>query len=174
MGRKLSEVLAALPEERQQHIEALARVKAQEMLAAAKTLADIRKAAGKTQVEVAKTLGVKQNAISQLEQRSDTYLSTFRKFLKGMGMQLELAVVTSDGARVNLAAFQPWDGGPKAAATAPFPAVVKAAARSAGAAPAARKRVLVVKSGPVVAGKKSTQAKPKRAPKGIKILSVSA
>ena len=176
MGKKLSEVLAALPEERQQHIEALAQVKVQDMLAAAKTLADIRKAAGKTQVELARTLGVKQNAISQLEKRSDTYLSTFRKVLKGMGMHLELAVVTADGGRVNLAAFQQWDGGSNVAAKAARPGLVKvkAAARSSGADPVVRKRVLMATSEPVSAGKKSTQVKAKRVSKAIKGQSASA
>ncbi|MFT3817294.1 MAG: XRE family transcriptional regulator [Rubrivivax sp.] len=94
----------------------MAQAKAQEMLTSARTLADIRKAVGKTQVEVAQALGVKQHAISQLEQRSDTYLSTFRRFLAGMGMQLELSVVTADGVRVELSEFRTAEAGTEAAA----------------------------------------------------------
>jgi transcriptional regulator with XRE-family HTH domain len=106
MGRNLNEVLASLPAERRRKVDALARTKVEDMLASARTLADIRKAVGKTQVEVALALGVKQNAISQLEQRSDTYLSTFKRFLVGMGMRLELSVVTADGTRVDLSEFR--------------------------------------------------------------------
>jgi len=129
MGRKLNDVIASLPAQRQQKIEALAQAKAQEMLASARTLADIRKAVGKTQVEVAHALGVKQHAISQLEQRSDTYLSTFKRFLAGMGMQLELSVVTADGVRVELSEFRSAEPGAEAAAvSAAVPAAAKAAA----------------------------------------------
>lgn len=106
MGRNLNEVLASLPAERRRKVDALARTKVEDMLSSARTLADIRKAVGKTQVEVALALGVKQNAISQLEQRSDTYLSTFKRFLVGMGMRLELSVVTADGTRVDLSEFR--------------------------------------------------------------------
>lgn len=106
MGRNLNEVLASLPIERRRKVDALAQTKVEDMLASARTLADIRKAVGKTQVEVALALGVKQNAISQLEQRSDTYLSTFKRFLVGMGMRLELSVVTADGTRVDLSEFR--------------------------------------------------------------------
>jgi len=107
MGRKLNEVLASLPKERQARIDALAQAKMRDMLVHASTLADIRKATGRTQAEVAEALGVNQNAISQLEQRSDMYLSTFRRLLNGMGMRLEFAVVTPDGQRVALSGFQP-------------------------------------------------------------------
>lgn len=106
MGRKLSEVIAALPASRQQRIEALAQAKLRDMLAHAQTLGDIRAALGKTQQELAETLGVKQHAISQLERRSDIYLSTLKRFLRGMGMELQLVVVTAEGQRVELPDFR--------------------------------------------------------------------
>jgi transcriptional regulator with XRE-family HTH domain len=78
------------------------------MIAHATTLTDFRKAVGKTQVEVAKELGIKQNAVSQLEQRSDTYVSTLRRFLQSLGLTLELSVVSKNGTRINLPNFHPW------------------------------------------------------------------
>ena len=78
MGRKLSEVLKTLPIERQIKIEILAQKKIEELILHAQTLTDFRRAVGKTQVQVAESLGIKQHAVSQLEKRSDTYVSTLR------------------------------------------------------------------------------------------------
>ena len=108
MGRKLNEVIASLPTEQQLRIEVLAQQKIEETLAHARTLTDFRKAVGKTQAEVATVLGIKQHAVSQLEQRSDTYVSTLRKFLESLGMKLELAVVTDRGVKIELPNFRPW------------------------------------------------------------------
>lgn len=82
MARKLDDVIAALPTERQQRIEARAMELA--------TLKDLRLAAQKTQEELAAALGVGQDAISRLEKRSDMLLSTLRHYVEGMGGTLEL------------------------------------------------------------------------------------
>ena len=82
MARKLDDVIAALPEDRQQRIEARAMELA--------TLKDLRLAAQKTQEELAAALGVGQDAISRLEKRSDMLLSTLRHYVEGMGGTLEL------------------------------------------------------------------------------------
>jgi len=105
MGRKLGDVIRSLPLDRQKKIESLAQAKAQEMIANGKALADFRKALGKTQMEVAKALGVKQNAVSQLEKRSDIYLSTLRRYLESLGMALELSVIAENGVRIDLRNF---------------------------------------------------------------------
>jgi transcriptional regulator with XRE-family HTH domain len=107
MGRKLDAVISSLPAERQAKITALSDKKVAEMMAHAKTLTDFRKALGKTQSEVAKSLGIKQNAVSQLEQRTDTYVSTLRRFMKSLGMTLEFSVVDKKGVRVGLHNFLP-------------------------------------------------------------------
>lgn len=120
MGRSLDEIIQGLPSARRHRIESLAEQKVQEMLAAAKTLADIRKAVGKTQANVAQELGIQQNAVSQLERRSDTYLSTLRRFLKSLGLELELSVISESGARHSLDNFHPWiDDADSAAETVP-------------------------------------------------------
>lgn len=82
MARKLDDVIAALPEDRQQRIKARAMELA--------TLKDLRLAAQKTQEELAAALGVGQDAISRLEKRSDMLLSTLRHYVEGMGGTLEL------------------------------------------------------------------------------------
>lgn len=82
MARKLDDVIAALPEDRQQRIEARAMELA--------TLKDLRLAAQKTQEELAAALGVGQDAISRLEKRSDMLLSTLRHYVESMGGTLEL------------------------------------------------------------------------------------
>ena len=61
MARKLDDVMAALPKERRQRVEARAMELA--------TLKDLRLAAQQTQEQLAATLGVGQDTISRLEKR---------------------------------------------------------------------------------------------------------
>ncbi len=82
MARKLDDVMAALPKERQQRAEARAMELA--------TLKDLRLAAQQTQEQLAATLGVGQDTISRLEKRSDMLLSTLRHYVESMGGKLEL------------------------------------------------------------------------------------
>jgi transcriptional regulator with XRE-family HTH domain len=105
MGRNLDEVINSLPAERQSAIAEATRKKVEDMLTHAETLTDFRKAVGKTQAEVAKALGINQNAVSQLEKRSDTYVSTLRRFLKSLGLTLELSVLDKNGLRIELPNF---------------------------------------------------------------------
>jgi DNA-binding XRE family transcriptional regulator len=82
MARKLDDVMATLPKERQQRID----VRAMKLA----TLKDLRQAAQQTQEQLAATLGVGQDAISRLEKRSDMLLSTLRHYVESMGGKLEL------------------------------------------------------------------------------------
>ena len=82
MARKLDDVMAALPKERRQRVEARAMELA--------TLKDLRLAAQQTQEQLAATLGVGQDTISRLEKRSDMLLSTLRHYVESMGGKLEL------------------------------------------------------------------------------------
>ena len=84
MARNLSDILADLPVERRENIEARATELA--------TLKDLRLAVQQTQEQLAETLGVRQDTISRLEQRSDMLLSTLRKYVESMGGTLELKV----------------------------------------------------------------------------------
>ena len=107
MGRTLNEIIGELPDAEQVDIRTGADRKVKEMLREAGNLGAIRKALGKTQADVAEKLGVRQNAISQLEKRQEIYLSTFRKFLKTLGMELEIVLVGKNGERYALSNFDP-------------------------------------------------------------------
>ncbi|NDD78149.1 MAG: transcriptional regulator [Betaproteobacteria bacterium] len=82
MARKLDDLMAALPKERRQRVQARAMELA--------TLRDLRLAAQQTQEQLAATLGVGQDTISRLEKRSDMLLSTLRHYVESMGGKLEL------------------------------------------------------------------------------------
>jgi DNA-binding XRE family transcriptional regulator len=82
MAKKLDDIMAALPKERRQ------RINARNMELA--TLKDLRQAAQQTQEQLAATLGVGQDTISRLEKRSDMLLSTLRHCVESMGGQLNL------------------------------------------------------------------------------------
>ncbi len=107
MGRNLNDIIESLPPERQTKIATIAQSKVDDMIASSATLTDFRKAVGKTQAEVAKELGINQNAVSQLEKRSDNYVSTLRRFMKSLGLTLELSVVDKNGSRIALPNFIP-------------------------------------------------------------------
>ena len=88
MGRKLDDVLAALPKERQKRVE----VRAMELA----TLKELRQALQQTQEQMAAALGVRQDTISRLEKRSDMLLSTMRHYVGSMGGKLELVAKFPD------------------------------------------------------------------------------
>lgn len=152
MGRNIDDVIKSLPADRQAKIATLSQKKVEEMIAQAATLTDFRKAVGKTQVEVAKELGIKQNAVSQLEKRSDTYVSTLRRFLKSLGMTLELSVVAKNGTRIDLPNFLPWDDTEAFATAATKAPAQKAAVKAA----TAKKAAVATKSAPNATKKKHT------------------
>ena len=64
-------------------------------------LHELRAARRLTQQQLAQTLDMTQAAISQLERRTDVYLSTLENFVQAMGGRLELYAVFPDG-RVKL------------------------------------------------------------------------
>jgi len=60
-------------------------------------LHELRAARHLTQQHLAKTLDMTLAAVSQLEQRTDIYLSTLENFVQAMGGRLEMCAVVSDG-----------------------------------------------------------------------------
>jgi DNA-binding Xre family transcriptional regulator len=60
-------------------------------------LHELRAARRLTQQQLAKTLEMTQAAVSQLEKRTDMYLSTLENFVEAMGGQLEMYAVFPDG-----------------------------------------------------------------------------
>ncbi|MDA1328264.1 MAG: XRE family transcriptional regulator [Proteobacteria bacterium] len=88
MARKLDDVMAALPKDRQKRVQA----RAMELV----TLKDLRQAVQQTQEQMAAALGVRQDTISRLEKRSDMLLSTMRHYVESMGGKLELVAKFPD------------------------------------------------------------------------------
>jgi regulator of protease activity HflC (stomatin/prohibitin superfamily) len=88
MGRTLDDVIAALPDERRQRVEA----RFQELKEEVEGLGELRRVAGKAQAEIAAALNVKQPSVSKIEKQADMYLSTLRSYVEAIGGQLDLVV----------------------------------------------------------------------------------
>lgn len=56
-------------------------------------LAELRQHRNVTQVQLADVLGISQGNVSQLEHRTELYLSTLREYVEALGGHLELAAV---------------------------------------------------------------------------------
>ena len=130
MGKRIRDVIAGLPKERQEKIERGAEAMAKEMITEFDSLEALRKAHGKTQTQLAQTLGIGQNAVSQLERRTDLYVSTLRKYVSALGGELEISFRTKKGARIMLNDFHPWESA--SARAAAKGKMIRSAARSAG------------------------------------------
>lgn len=61
------------------------------------TLSELRRARELTQQALAEALGGSQPSISQLEQQTDMYISTLRKYLEAMGGELDIIARFPDG-----------------------------------------------------------------------------
>ncbi|MDQ1922596.1 helix-turn-helix domain-containing protein [Massilia pseudoviolaceinigra] len=108
MGKSIAELMSALPPERRKTIESKAQKYADNMIAQADSLEVLRKAVGQTQAQIAKTLGIQQNAVSQLEKRTDIYVSTLQRYVNALGMDLEITLLSKEGKRIPLPNFHPW------------------------------------------------------------------
>lgn len=102
MGRRIDDVIAKLPKERRKRIAKKADEMVKEMVAHANSLRVVRKALSKTQAEIGEDLGLSQNAVSQLEGRSDLLLSTLRRYVRALGADLDIVVRLKDGSAVLL------------------------------------------------------------------------
>lgn len=88
MGRNLNEVIAELPPERQERIEA----RYQELKQEVEGLRELRQIAGKAQADIATKLNIKQPSVSKIEKQADMYLSTLRSYVEAVGGELDLVV----------------------------------------------------------------------------------
>lgn len=88
MGRALTDIIAALPADEQEAIEA----RYQELKQDVEGLRELRQIAGKAQADIASTLNIKQPSVSQIERQTDMYLSTLRNYVEAIGGKLELTV----------------------------------------------------------------------------------
>jgi DNA-binding XRE family transcriptional regulator len=88
MGRNLNQIIAELPPERQERIEA----RYQELRQEVESLRELRQIAGKAQFDIATALNIKQPSVSKIEKQADMYLSTLRSYVEAVGGKLELIV----------------------------------------------------------------------------------
>jgi transcriptional regulator with XRE-family HTH domain len=93
MAKKWRDLYSRIPAERRKGIEA-------EMSAmlADLPLDELRRARKLSQEQLAEALGAKQSSISKLEQQTDMYVSTLRRYLEAMGGELVIAVRFPAGA----------------------------------------------------------------------------
>ncbi len=89
--RKFSELIQAMPPERQQNIE-----KRFEESLASMPLDEIRKAREMTQIQLSEILGVHQSEVSKIEHRSDICVSTLVDYVEALGGHLEIRAVFPD------------------------------------------------------------------------------
>ncbi len=88
MGRTLDQVIAELPPERRERVEA----RYHELKGEVEGLRELRELAGKAQADVASALNIKQPSVSKIEKQADMYLSTLRSYVEAIGGELELTV----------------------------------------------------------------------------------
>ena len=88
MGRSLSEIIAALPADEQEAVEA----RYQDLKLEVEGPRELRQVTGKAQAEIASALNIKQPSVSQIERQTDMYLSTLRSYVKAVGSELESTV----------------------------------------------------------------------------------
>ena len=97
MAKKFSELRGRMPKERRDG--AAARAKA---LLAEMPLQGLRQARRLSQEELAESLGQRQSGVSKLEQRTDMYVSTLRRYIEAMGGHLDIVARFPEGdVRIN-------------------------------------------------------------------------
>ena len=92
MAKKFDDLIAQLPEERQQKIR-----EGTQALLAEMPLQDLRRARELSQETLAGALQIRQSGVSKLEQRTDVYVSTLRRYIEAMGGTLDICARFPDG-----------------------------------------------------------------------------
>ena len=82
---KFSDLLAAMPPERQARVQQMTEEMRKEM-----DLAQLRTAHQLSQAALGEILHVEQSAVAKLEKRTDMYVSTLRRFIEAVGGELEI------------------------------------------------------------------------------------
>ena len=97
MSRTLNDLMASLPEERRQHIEARAATLLEQEI-----LRQLRKTLGLSQKDLAGLMHITQPAVSKLERQTDMQLSTLAGIVQAMGGTLEITARFPDREPVRL------------------------------------------------------------------------
>lgn len=87
--------------------QAIARARME--LHEALTLAELRKAREMTQKQLAEALETTQPGVSQIERRTDLYLSTLRSYVEALGGALEIRALFPDSEAVEIRSFEELD-----------------------------------------------------------------
>lgn len=66
------------------------------------TLRQLRKARNQSQATIAEILGIRPSEVAKLERRTDSYLSTIRRYVEAMGGRLDLIASFPDGPPVKI------------------------------------------------------------------------
>ncbi len=91
MAKTFAELTKDFSPERRARIEARKDELREEM-----ELSELRKALALTQSTLAEALGVGQAEVSKIEQRTDVFVGTLRRFVQAMGGELEINAVFAD------------------------------------------------------------------------------
>lgn len=92
MAKKFGTIYNRMPPDSRARVEARVDEALAEM-----PLHELREARQLTQQQLAKELKSGQAAVSKLERRADTYVSTLRRFVEAMGGELEIVARFPDG-----------------------------------------------------------------------------
>jgi len=90
--RKFRELYERMPAASRRDVEQRVQASLKQM-----PLHELRAARRLTQQQLAQTLGMTQAAVSQMENRTDLYLSTLENFVEAMGGHLEIYAVFPEG-----------------------------------------------------------------------------
>ena len=100
MAKSFNKLLDEMSPQRRKRIEKQARSALTEI-----NLRELRQAFALTQKQLADTLKINQAAISKMENQSDMYLSTLRRFLEAMGARLRIVAEFPGGDEVVISQF---------------------------------------------------------------------
>jgi len=92
MAKKFSDLRARMSPKARAQSEAMTAKLLKEM-----PLQELRQALDLTQQQVAETLNIEQAAVSKMENQTDMYLSTLRRFIAAMGGQLDIVARFPEG-----------------------------------------------------------------------------
>ncbi len=97
MSKKYSDLRTRMPQKKRGR----AAARAAEMIAEM-PLQELRQARKLSQEALAEALGQRQSGVSKIEQRTDVYISTLRKYIEAMGGRLDIVAHFPDGdVRIN-------------------------------------------------------------------------
>jgi transcriptional regulator with XRE-family HTH domain len=105
MARKFQELIDQMsPERRAEYDRNVKQLRAQMRLDEMR-LHELRRALRLSQQTLARRLKTDQAQISRLEQRTDLFVSTLRRYVEALGGQLEIVATFPDGASVRIENF---------------------------------------------------------------------